>query len=197
MTYRLPRSLGALAASCLALASFAPAARAIPLLGVGAGGGAYLGWLTGSQSGLGVDVDLNAQALGMDVTANYLGAPGTNAFLAEAGLRTELSFLPMLSIKPMIGYQGQTFFQPGKLDHAPLVRLDLGFSPILSPIWFEANAGASYPLGLGQPVLEYMAGGYFALLPMASVGARYRGYQLLQASSGGFGSVEVGLRVNI
>lgn len=194
MPSRLTRSLLSATVALAAVVAAAPAAQAIPLLGIGASAGAFGGAFLGGPGGLAYDVDASAQALGFDVAGTYLGSSAKQ--LLEVGLRSELSFLPMLSVKPMVGYQAQSFFGSA-LDHAPLVRLDLGFSPILSPVWFEATGGASYPLALGKPVIEYSATGYFALLPVASVGLRYRGFQVLNTTGSDFGSIEAGLRVNI
>lgn len=204
-THRLAKdhrlcSLGVATLFALGVASVPQSAQAIPLIGIGAQGGAYLGVLTGARQGnAGFELEGAGQAFGFDVAGNMLGqltgAPGN---LLEVGVRQELSFIPMVSVKPMIGYQGQNFFTPsGSWDNAPLARLDLAFSPILSPIWFDGNVGVSEPLSTLRPIGEYMVGGYFSFLPIASVGLRYRGYRELQGGTRDFNAVELGLRVSI
>jgi hypothetical protein len=188
-----------IAATLLGGVAIAAPAQAIPLIGIGASGGAYVGVLTNKQSGFAFELEGSGQALGLDVAGNLLGNMGAGGKQLEVGLRKELSFIPMVSVKPMVGYQGQSFFT-GTWDHAPLARLDLGFSPILSPVWFDGTVGVSYPFGFGHPVGQAMIGGNLALLPLASIGVRYRTYQDLSGSTGGsrdFGAVEVGLRVTI
>lgn len=174
-------------------------AQAIPLLGVGASAGAYTGALTGARSGISFELEGSAEVLGLDAAGTLLGKLGGTDNLIEVGLRKEISFIPMLSVKPTLGYQGQSFFT-GKWDQSPMARLDLGFSPILSPIWFDGSLGVSYPVGLGRPIGSVMVGGNFALLPLASIGVRYRSYRDLSGATSGtsdFGAVEVGLRLTI
>lgn len=171
-------------------------AHALPLLGIGASAGAYSGWMSGPKSGLSFELDGSAQVLGLDAAGTVVGTLDGGSSLVEVGMRQELSFLPMISLKPMVGYQGNSLFG-ASWDHAPVARLDVGFSPILSPIWFEGNAGVSYPLTLGAPVMSYLAGGYLAFLPIASVGLRYRGYDILSSTGGKYNVLELGLRVSI
>lgn len=171
-------------------------AQALPLIGIGASGGAYGGYMTGAKTGLSFELDGNAQIFGLDAAGTVLGTLSGGGSLVEVGMRQELSFIPMISLKPMVGYQGNSLFG-SSWDHAPVARLDVGFSPILSPIWFEGSVGASYPLALGSPVVSYLAGGYLAFLPIASVGLRYRGYDNLGNAAGKFNVLELGLRVSI
>lgn len=187
-------NVGRLVAAGLALtAALTPAAaHAIPLIGIGASAAGYAG--VGSR-GMTVGVDGNAEVFGIDAAGAVLAFPGQNGSLVELGLRKELSFIPMLSVKPTVAYQGQSVFQ-ANFEHGLQGRLDVAFSPILSPIWFEGNYGYSYyPLAGNLLVNSYALGGYFAFLPLASVGARYRSYNPL--SGGGFNTVELGLRVTI
>ena len=171
-------------------------AQAIPLIGVGASAGAYAGYMNGLKSGPSYDLEGSARLLGLDAAGTVLGSAGGS--LLELGLRKQISFIPMLSVKPMIGYQGQSLFTATSTwDNGPMARVDLGFSPILSPIWFEGSLGASYPLTLAQPVASYMLGAYFDFLPISSVGLRYRGYHDLNGGGSDISIVELGLRVSI
>lgn len=187
-------NVGRLVAAGLALgAVLSPAAaHAIPLIGIGASAAGYVGY--GSR-GATVGADGNAEVFGIDAAGAILTLPGQNGSLVELGLRKELSFIPMLSVKPTVAYQGQSLFTAA-FDHGLQGRLDVAFSPILSPIWFEGNYGYSYyPLAGNMLVNSYALGGYFALLPLASVGARYRSYSASNGS--GLNTVELGLRVTI
>lgn len=169
-------------------------AHAIPLIGIGASAAGYAG--VGNR-GLTVGADGNAEVFGIDAAGSVLTLPGQNGSLVELGLRKEFSFIPMLSVKPTIAYQGQSLFQADQsFQHGAQARLDVAFSPILSPIWFEGNYGYSYfPLAGNTLVNSYALGGYFAFLPLASVGARYRSYSVMGGA--GFNTVELGLRVTI
>lgn len=187
-------NLGRLVAAGLALGvALAPAAaHAIPLIGIGASASGYAGV---SSRGLSVGVDGNAEVLGIDAAGSALALPGQTGSLLELGLRKEMSFIPMLSVKPTLAYQGQNLFQ-ADFAHGLQGRLDVAFSPILSPIWFEGSYGYSYyPMAGNMLVNSYALGGYFAFFPLASVGARYRAYNPLTGA--GFNTVELGLRVTI
>lgn len=170
------------------------AAQAIPLIGIGASAAGFVGVGSGGAT---VGVDGNAEVLGLDAAGAILTRPGQNGSLVELGLRKEFSFIPMLSVKPLVGYQGQSFFNAtNDLDHGLQGRIDVAFSPILSPIWFEGNYGYTfYPLATNKLVNSYAVGGYFAFLPLASVGARYRSFSELGGA--GLNTVELGLRVTI
>lgn len=189
-------NLGRLLAGGLALATvLAPcAAHAIPLIGIGASAAAFVG---AGNRGLTVGADGNAEVWGIDAAGAVLATPGNSGSLVQLGLRKELSFIPMLSVKPTLAYEGQSFFQAdNSFQHGLQGRLDVAFSPILSPIWFEGTYGYSYyPLAGNLLVNSYALGGYFAFLPIASVGARYRSFNPLSGS--GLNTVELGLRVTI
>ncbi len=190
-------NVGRLLAAGLALGvALAPAAaQAIPLIGVGASASGYAGWASGSRSGMTVGVDANAEVFGIDAAGSVFSMPGQNGSLLELGLRKEMSFIPMLSVKPTLAYQGQNMFQ-ADFSHGLQGRLDVAFSPILSPIWFEGSYGYSYhPFANNLLINTYALGGYFAFFPLASVGARYRAWNPL--SGAGFNTVELGLRVTI
>lgn len=182
-----------LAAGVAVAAALVPAAaQAIPLIGIGASAAGYAG--VGSR-GLTVGADGNAEVFGIDAAGSVLSLPGQNGSLVELGLRKEFSFIPMLSVKPTVAYQGQSLFSTN-FEHGLQGRLDVAFSPILSPIWFEGNYGYSYyPLAGNLLVNSYALGGYFSFLPMTSVGARYRAYT--PSTGAALNTVEVGLRVTI
>jgi hypothetical protein len=114
---------------------------------------------------------------------------------AEVGLRKELSFLPMISLKPGLFYQGQSVFSPS-FDHGAAARIDLGVSPILSPLTFEGSAGVGFPLAYQHLLASYMVGANLSLFPMTSIGVRYRGYRDLAVTTD-VSVMELGLRVSI
>lgn len=191
-----PNLLGAVLAATTVLATAAALpAQAIPLIGIGASAGGYVGFMSGAKSGATFELDGNVDAFGFDVAGNLLTKMGGTEMLAEAGLRKELSFLPMISIKPGVFYQGQSLFSP-TYDHGVGARVDLGISPILSPLTFEGSAGVSYPLSLQHPLASYMVGANLSLIPMTSIGVRYRGYRDLAVTSD-ISVMELGLRVSI
>ncbi|HEY9855155.1 MAG TPA: hypothetical protein V6D05_05410 [Stenomitos sp.] len=189
-------NVGRLLAAGVALtAALTPAAaHAIPLIGIGASAAGYVG---AGNRGVTVGADGNAEVFGIDAAGSILTLPGQTGSLVELGLRKELSFIPMLSVKPTLAYQGQSLFQAdNSFQHGLQGRLDVAFSPILSPIWFEGNYGYSYyPLANNTVINSYALGGYFAFLPLASVGLRYRSFNPL--SGAGLNTVELGLRVTI
>ncbi len=191
-------------AATLGLGLAAPA-DAVPLIGVEASGAAFLGLTVGGNNtqvpsgSPTLMLEASGAALGLvDLSGRYMSAFTTGANLMEVVLRKEFSMLPMLSVKPGVGYQGQNVFTTA-LDHAPMAKLQVVFSPLLSPIWFEGEANVSYPLTYGRPVSGTMLGGYMALLPMMNVGVRYVGYRDLNAPAtpNDFGGLQIGLRAAI
>lgn len=180
-------------AATLAVALAAPA-QAVPLIGIGASAGGYVNY--SPSLGLGFDLDGSAQLPFLDLTANaWLAGTRQNA---EIALRKEVSFLPMLSVRPGLGWHGTNFWNTGtELAHAPQASVLVSLTPILSPIWFEGSLNASYLLGPNLPVAGYMVGGYFAFLPIASLGLRLRGYQDLSGGGRDFTGYEAGLRLSI
>lgn len=182
------------ATTVLATATAVPA-HAVPLIGVGASAGGHVGYMSGAKSGATFELDGNVDAFGFDVAGNLLTRLGGSEMLAEVGLRKEVSFLPMISLKPGLFYQGQSLFSPS-YDHGVGVRVDLGISPILSPLTFEGSAGVSYPLAYQHPLASYMLGANLSLFPMTSIGVRYRGYRDLAVTSD-ISVMELGLRVTI
>ncbi|MNX86757.1 hypothetical protein D3C86_1186540 [compost metagenome] len=134
-------------------------------------------------------------AFGFDVAGNLISRLGSDEMLAEVGLRKELSFIPMISLKPGVFYQGQSLYSP-TFDHGVGARVDLGLSPILSPLTFEGSVGVSYPLAYQHAIASYMLGANLSLIPMTSIGVRYRGYRDLAVTSD-ISVMELGLRVSI
>lgn len=199
------RRLSLLACAGALGATLAAPAQAVPLIGVEGSAAVYFDLIQQGNGGqvpagsTGVTVEAGAAAFGMlDLSARYMTNFSTQANLVEGVLRTEISPLPMLSIKPGIGYQGQNVFATG-FDHAPLAKVQAMFSPILSPIWAEAELSASYPLDRAQPVIGSTLGVNLAPLPFLSLGLRYLNYRELNApnSPGDFGSLQIGLRATI
>ncbi len=191
-------------AATLGLSLAAPA-QAVPLIGIEASAAAYLDYtLEGNNprvpaGSTGLTLEASGAGFGLfDLSGRYMTNFSTQANLAEVVLRREFSMLPMISVKPGIGYQGQNVFTPG-WDHAPIGKLQAAFSPILSPIWFEGEASVAYPLALGRPVLGTMIGGFVSILPMVNVGVRYLGYRDLnvQTAPVDFGGLQIGLRATI
>lgn len=179
--------------------------QAVPLIGIEASGGVYLDTILEGNNpqtpggSTGLTLEATGAGFGLfDFSGRYMSNFSTQANLAEVVLRREYSGLPMISIKPGIGYQGQNVFTP-QWDHAPVGKIQAAFSPILSPVWFEGEASLSYPFALGRPVVGTMIGGFVSLLPMVSVGVRYLGYRDLdvQAAPVDFGGLQIGLRATI
>ena len=199
------RRLSLLACAAALGASFAAPAQAVPLFGIEGSAAAFLDYTTQSRNAqvpagsTGLTLEASGAALGLfDFSGRYMSNFTTQANLAEVILRKEISMLPMISLKPGLGYQGQTVFGT-TWDHAPIGKLQAAFSPILSPIWFEGEANVSYPLALGRPVLGTMIGGYFSVLPMVNLGVRFLKYQDLgtQTAPVDFGGLQIGLRATI
>jgi hypothetical protein len=185
--------------------SLAPAAQAVPLIGIEGSAAAFLDYTLEGNSArvpagsMGLTLEASGAAFGLlDLSGRYMSNFATQANLAEVVLRKEFSPLPMISFKPGIGYQGQNVFSTG-WDHAPIGKVQVAVSPILSPIWFEGEANVSYPLALGRPVLGTMVGGYLSILPMVNIGVRYLGYRDLnvQTAPVDFGGLQIGLRATI
>lgn len=194
MTTR-PKVLGAVLAATTVVAALAAPAQAIPLLGIGASAGGHVGYMSGAKSGATFEMDGNVDAFGFDVAGNMLTRMGGSEMFTEVGLRKELSFLPMVSFKPGVFYQGQSLFSP-TYDHGVAARVDLGLSPVLSPLTFEANAGVGFPFGLQHALATYMVGANLSLFPFTSFGVRYRNYRDLAATTD-ISLMELGLRVSI
>lgn len=197
-------ALGSVTLGSVTLGVAAPAV-AVPLVGIEASGGAYLGFTSmgnnprfpsGSMS---LALEAAGSAFGLlDASGRYMSNMGTSANLIELALRKEVSPLPMLSIKPSIGYQTQNVFTTG-MDHAPQGKVYAAFSPFLLPAWAEAETSIAYPLALGRPVVGTMFGAYFAPLPVMSIGVRYLDYRDLSAQTApvDFGGLQIGLRATI
>ncbi|HEY9899005.1 MAG TPA: hypothetical protein V6D00_07475 [Pantanalinema sp.] len=196
MTTR-PNLLGAvLAASAVVATALCAPAQAIPLIGIGASAGGHVGYMSSSAvSGPTFELDGNVEAFGFDVAGNLLTRMGGSEMFGEVGLRKELSFLPMISLKPGVFYQGQSLFSP-TYDHGVAARVDLGLSPILSPLTFEGSAGVGFPLAYQHALATYMLGANLSLFPMTSIGVRYRGYRDLAVTTD-ISVMELGLRVTI
>jgi hypothetical protein len=199
------RRLSLLACAATLGMGLAAPASAVPLIGIEGSAAAFLDYTMQGNNGqvpapsTGLTLEASGAAFGLlDLSGRYMTNFSTQANLAEVVLRKEFSMLPMISIKPGVGYQGQNVFTPS-WDHAPIGKLQAAFSPILSPIWFEGEANVSYPLTLGRPVLGTMVGGYFSILPMVNVGVRYLGYRDLneQPAPVDFGGLQIGLRATI
>ena len=186
--------------------SLASPAQAVPLIGVEGSAAAYLDYAlqgNGAQvptGSTGATLEASGAAFGLlDLSGRYMTNFSTQANLAEVVLRKEISPLPMLSVKPGLGYQGQTMFATGGWDQGPIGKVQAAFTPVLSPIWIEAEANASYPLTLNRPVVGGMVGGYIAFLPMLNLGIRYLNYRDLDAQTApvDFSSLQIGLRATI
>lgn len=194
--------------ACVASVGFAAPAIAVPLVGVEASGGAYLGFTSmGNNSrfpsgSMSLTLEAAGSAFGLlDASGRYMSNFSSQANLIELALRKEVSPLPMLSIKPSIGYQTQNLFDAANagMDHAPQGKVYAAFSPFLLPAWAEAEVSVAYPLALGRPVMGTMFGAYFAPLPVVSVGVRYLDYRDTSAQTApvDFGGLQIGLRATI
>lgn len=200
------RRLSLVACAATLGVSLAAPAQAVPLIGIEGSAAAFFDYaLQGNASQVkagstGMTLEVSGAAFGLlDMSGRYMTNFGSQANLAEVVLRKEISPLPMLSVKPGIGYQTQNVFAANAYDHAPLGKVQAAFTPVLSPIWFEAEANVSYPLNLGRPVLGGMVGGYISFLPMLNLGVRYMNYRDLdpQPAPVDFGSLQIGLRATI
>lgn len=184
-------------------------AQALPLLGVGAAGGGYLSYYVQGQGQTpantpGLTLEGSAEAFGLlDVSGVLMSNFSTRLAMAEVVLRKEFSMIPMLSLKPGIGYQGGNLLTGG-LHNGPIAKLQGTFSPILLPLAVEAEVSGSYPLGMDGPYVGAMAGVVFSPLPLVSLGVRYRIYDFYSfdptvvnvgfLTSPHIGGLEVGLR---
>ncbi len=202
----------------LALSTFAPWATVAFILGMASPAQAlpgldldadlFGGLRTSGPQGLpgsNLDLDLYAGTPVLKASVHAFGL-GQDDGVVEGVLRWELS-APFLTIRPGIGYQGNTLFStlsgrslaPGTLDSAPYGNVWVTLSPPVVPLTFDAAVGASYPIGLRSTVVDYMAGVTFFPLPLVPVGlsARYRGYTVATAGSPAISAVELGLRVKL
>jgi hypothetical protein len=187
------RRASALATVTLAAVAL-PAGPASALPGLDISAGLYGAYDLGGK-GFGADLDAYLGTPILKVSGHYLTLAGSN--LAEAVLRFEPLPVPFISVRPGVGYQGNSFFKAGAFDHAPLGSLAVGVAIPLVPVSADAEVNASYPLSLGQPVFGYSANVNvfpIPLLPVA-ISARYRGYALGTAFSPALSAVEGGLRV--
>lgn len=191
-------------AGTLGLTLAAPAG-AVPLIGLEGSAAAFLDYTLSSNNArmpagsTGLTLEASGAAFGLlDLSGRAMTNFSTQANLAELVLRKEISMLPMISLKPGIGYQGQNVFGTA-WDHAPIGKVQALLTPVLSPIWFEGELSASYPLDLGRPVVGSMLGGYMSVFPMVNLGIRYLGYRELNPQTPllDFGSLQIGLRATI
>ena len=200
MTLQPNRSRSFLLAGSALAATVLPAAPALALPGLELNAGLYGAYdlNAGSASAYGADID---GFIGTPIfkASGHLLNVGRGA-VGEAVLRFEPIPLPVLGIRPGLGYQGNTLFMAGgALDHAPYGSLLVNVAIPLLPVSADVEVGASYPLGLGQVVLGYSANGNvfpIPLLPLA-ISARYRGYAQGTGFTPALGAVEGGLRVSL
>lgn len=196
------RSLLLGAAALAAVTLPAAPAQALPGLELNAG-------LYGAYNLVSSSASPSAAPFGADLDA-YIGTPIFKASghlmsmgggtVGEAVLRFEPIPLPVVGIRPGIGYQGNTLFKAGgALDHAPYASLLVNAGIPLLPVSFDAEVGASYPLGLGQPVFAYTGGVNVFVIPLlpVAISGRYRGYALGTGFTPALGAVEGGLRVSL
>lgn len=192
------RSLMVAVASLVAISLPAAPALALPGLEINAGLYGAFDLNAGTANPFGADLDAFLGTPILKASGHLLGV-GRGA-VGEAVLRFEPLPLPVLGIRPGVGYQGNTLFKgDGTLDHAPYGSVLVNASIPLLPVSADMEVGVSYPLALGQPVLGYSANVNVFPIPLLPLGisARYRGYAVGSGFAPVMGAVEGGLRVSL
>lgn len=203
--FRLATGMTALLTAAGVILSAAPA---LALPGLDLDADLYGGLKTSGPTSLpagNLDLDLYAGTPMLKASVHVFGM-GQQAGVGEALLRWAFD-VPFVSIRPGIGYQANTLFSslgsgpltPGTFDSAPYGNVWVEIAPPVIPLSFDAAVGASYPIGLRTPVVDYLADVNFFPLPLIPVGlsARYRGYTLAGAPSAAISAIELGLRVKL
>lgn len=200
MTLQPSRSRSLTLAAAVVAAVALPAAPAFALPGLEINAGLYGAYdlNAGTASPFGADLD------------GYIGTPILKASghllnvsrgaVGEAVLRVEPLPIPIIGIRPGVGYQGNTLFLGGgTMDHAPYGSVLVNLAVPLLPVSADVEVGASYPLTLGQPVFGYSANVNVFPIPLLPLGisARYRGYAQGTGFTPVLGTVEGGLRVSL
>lgn len=168
-------------------------ASALPLVSVN--GGADMTFFTQRPAGmdiLGMGANARVSALGLDLSAE--GVKFSDRNYVEARFNTNLSPIPMLSLKPGIGIANTDYLKPGTTEWAPVVGVRGEFSPILMPVSVDAEASIAYPITTRQSIVRLDAGVNLSLLPFTSVRAGLKSFQT--GSEQAFGP-SIGLRVGL
>jgi hypothetical protein len=186
-----------LAAIALVVLAAIPASPALALPGLDLSAGLYGAYNLNASANAAWGADLDAY-LGtpiLKVSGHVLTVSGST--IGEASLRFEPLPLPVLSLRPGLGYQGVAAAGSSALSHALYPSLAVAIGIPLVPVSADLEVGAGIPTTL-QPLLSY-AGSInifpIPLLPLA-ISGRYRGYQGTGTGSGPtLSTVEGGLRV--
>ena len=188
------------------LAAVAPPALALPGLALDADlyGGLCQGAGLSAKPG-NVDLDLYVGAPGFKASVHAFGL-GSAGDVAEGVLRWQLP-LAIIAIRPGIGFQADTLFaglkegigQAGPMSGGPYGNLWVTIEPPLSPVTADVAVGASYPLNLEVPVVDYLADVDFFPVPALPVGlsVRYRGYTVDTMGTPALSTIELGLRIKL
>ncbi|MBM3268280.1 MAG: hypothetical protein FJZ01_11585 [Candidatus Sericytochromatia bacterium] len=189
--------LVAAALAALGLTELGVAARpAAALPGLDLSAGLYGAYDLNATSGsaFGADLDAYVGTPILKVSGHLLTVSGQT--IGEASLRFEPLPLPVLALRPGIGYQGRQA-SGGTLDHALYPSLAIGIAIPLVPVSADLEVGAGIPTTL-QPLLSYSGNVNIFPIPLlpVAISARYRAYQGMSTGSGAMLSVvEGGLRV--
>jgi hypothetical protein len=178
-----PKLMLGLTLAIAASATFASPADAIPLIGIGANVGAGIHFL--SQQSPAVDVNADLAVLGPVIGLQYWHPfDGTQNYF-QAGVRYNVSPIPMVSIQP--GISG-VYLNGG---WGGLGSVNAVFSPLMLPFSVEGMAGAGYVNA--SLLLPYSVGVKLSLIPFTAINVRYRGWSGALNASGPEVGLEIGL----
>ncbi len=178
----------------VAAAAFAaialPSQPALAIAGFDMSAGLYAAYDLTTGGGFGADLDAFVGTPVLKLSGHMLTVSGQT--IGEASLRFEPLPIPILALRPGIGYQG-LLPSGGSLTHALYPSLAVSLGIPLVPVSADVEVGAGIPTTM-QPLICYAANVNIfpiPLLPLA-ISARYRGYQGVTPMPS---TVEGGLRV--
>ena len=180
-----PRLLLGLMWTAGAIAASASPAAALPLIGVGANVGANIQFLGASQPSPALDLTADLTVMGPVFGFEYWRPFDGSLNYAQAGVRYNVSPIPMVSIQPGVAGINLNGVWGG------LGSVNAVFTPLMLPFAVEGMVGAGYVNG--STLLPYSVGVKLSLIPFTSINLRYRGWAGALNASGPEAGVEIDL----
>jgi hypothetical protein len=179
-----PRLVLGLTLAIAGTSLIASPANAVPLIGIGANVGAGVHFLSGGQSPA-MDLNADLSLLGPVIGLQYWRPFDGSQNYLQAGVRYNVSPIPMVSIQPGISGINLNGGWGG------LGTVNAVFSPLMLPFSVEAMVGAGY-VNAGL-LLPYSVGVKLSLIPFTAINVRYRGWSGPLNVSGPELGLEIGL----
>lgn len=142
---------------------------AIGGVGVVAGAGAHL-----ANTGFAYTLNGALDVMGWGLAGTYWQQPSTSTTWLSAGVRKNVSMVPMLTVAPGVGFA--SLGSSGVASSGPMVSVAAGFYPLMMPFAIDASVGAAMLLN-GSTALPYSVGAKVSLMPFTALVVRYRGWE--------------------